>query len=107
MVEQIKVNRELRKTVEIKLTDGTVMSGPRWTPVSDFMAVYQDPKKPLIVGAIVDHNLRELTFPISADATVEPIAYVGYGWGANLSTIIDFSIRSSLPGIVFRLDVDY
>jgi uridine kinase len=74
MVEQIKVNRELRKTVEIKLTDGTVMSGPRWTPVSDFMAVYQDPKKPLIVGAIVDHNLRELTFPISADATVEPIA---------------------------------
>jgi len=74
MVEQIMVNRELRKTVEIKLSDGTVMSGPRCTPVSDFMAVYQDPKKPLIVGAIVDHNLRELTFPISADATVEPIA---------------------------------
>jgi len=74
MVEQIVVNRELRKTVEIKLSDGTVMSGPRCTPVSDFMAVYQDPKKPLIVGAIVDHNLRELTFPISADATVEPIA---------------------------------
>ena len=73
MVEKIKVNRELRKTVEIRLTDGTVMSGPRWTPISDFMAVYQDPKKPLIVGAIVDHNLRELTFPISADATVEPI----------------------------------
>jgi len=37
------------------------------------MRVYQDPDKPQIVGAIVNNDLRELTFPIAADAKVTPI----------------------------------
>jgi len=55
------------------MADGTVMSGPRYTLVAEFMQVYQDPDKPQIVGAIVNNELRELTFPISADARVSPI----------------------------------
>jgi uridine kinase len=37
------------------------------------MRAYQDPQKPQIVGAIVNHNLRELTFPIEMDAEVTAV----------------------------------
>ncbi len=73
MVSKIQLNDKMRDTVEIILTDGTVMSGPRNTPVGEFIKVYQDPEKPQIVGAIVNNELRELTFPVSMDAKVNPV----------------------------------
>jgi uridine kinase len=73
MAPKIKINEKMRDTVEVIVADDTVMSGPRHTPVGEFMKVYQDPDKPQIVGAIVNHDLRELTFPISIDAVVTPI----------------------------------
>jgi uridine kinase len=73
MNKAIKINEKMRDTVEVIVDDGTVMSGPRNTPIGEFMRVYQDPDKPQIVGAIVNNDLRELTFPISADAKVTPI----------------------------------
>ncbi|MFY9366879.1 MAG: nucleoside kinase [Brevefilum fermentans] len=73
MHDQIKIESKMRDEVEVVLSDGTVMSGPRHTPVGEFMRKYQKPEQPLIVGAIVNHELRELTFPISADAKVTPV----------------------------------
>jgi len=73
MSKEIKINKKMRDTVEVIVDDGTVMSGPRHTPIGEFMRIYQDPEKPQIVGAIVNNDLRELTFPISADAKVTPI----------------------------------
>jgi uridine kinase len=73
MESKIQINEKKRDTVEVIMADGTVMSGSRYTPVSEFMKVYQDPDKPQIVGAIVNNDLRELTFPISADAEVSPV----------------------------------
>jgi uridine kinase len=73
MSTEIKIEQKMRDTVEVIMADGTVMSGPRHAPVGEFMRKYQDPHKPLIVGAIVNHDLRELTFPVSADAKVSPV----------------------------------
>lgn len=73
MANKIKFHEEMRDTVEVLIEDGTIMSGPRHTPIGEFMRAYQNPKKPQIVGAIVNDNLRELTFPISADAKVSPV----------------------------------
>jgi len=73
MDKAIKINKKMRETVEVIVDDGTVMSGPRHTPIGEFMRVYQDPDKPQIVGAIVNNDLRELTFPIAVDAKVTPI----------------------------------
>ena len=70
---EIKINDQMRETVEVIMTDGTVMSGPRHTPVGTFMKVFQDPEKPQIVGAVVNNELRELTYPLSADAKVKPV----------------------------------
>ena len=73
MNEDIRIEQKMRETVEVILTDGTVMTGPRHTPIGDFLEKYQDPQKPLIVGAIINNDLRELTFPVSADARVSPV----------------------------------
>jgi uridine kinase len=73
MTVEIKIEEKKRETVEVIMADGTVMSGPRHASVGDFMRKYQDPNKPLIVGAIVNHDLRELTYPISMDAKVSPV----------------------------------
>ena len=73
MSNEIRINEKMRDTVEVILEDGTIMSGPRHTPVGEFMKVFQDPEKPQIVGAIVNNELRELTYPISVDSKVVPI----------------------------------
>jgi uridine kinase len=73
MRHNIQIKEEMRELVEVIMPDGKVISGPRHTPIAEFMKVYQDPEKPQIVGAIVNHNLRELTYPISVEATVAPV----------------------------------
>lgn len=73
MEPKITVETQMRKEVEILLPDGKVLRGPRNTPVEAFMKVYQDPKKPSIVGAIVNYDLRELTYPIRIDSVVKPV----------------------------------
>jgi len=60
-----------RPTIEIHLPDGRVLSGPRGARVGDFLfAVEHDSQ---LVGAVVNGDLRELTFPIEMDSRVKPV----------------------------------
>ena len=63
-----------RPTVEIHLPDGRVICGPRGSPVGHFLSTLETPKAPPTVGAIINGELRELTFPIQMDAKVTPIS---------------------------------
>jgi uridine kinase len=62
-----------RLTVEIHLPDGRVFSGPRNTPVGEFLRTLPEWENPPIVGAIVNGELRELSYPIEVDARVRPV----------------------------------
>jgi uridine kinase len=62
-----------RVSVEIHLPDGRVISGPRGAKVGDFLKILDDADLPPIVGAIVNYELRELTYPIHMDAKVRPV----------------------------------
>jgi uridine kinase len=73
MAEKITVCEKPRETVQVLMSDGTVLQGPRHTPVGEFMRKYQDPEEPLIVGAVVNEELRELTYPVSTDARISPL----------------------------------
>ncbi|NPV76997.1 MAG: nucleoside kinase [Anaerolineae bacterium] len=64
---------EPRKTVEIHLPDGRVFSGPRNIPVGDFFRKFEAANGSPIVGAIINGELRELTYPIQMDARVQPV----------------------------------
>ena len=59
-----------RDTVEVHLTDGRVLCGPRHAPVGKFLQALPEAENPPIVGAIVNGELRELTYPIKMDSNV-------------------------------------
>jgi uridine kinase len=60
-----------RPSVEIHLPDGRVLSGPRGAKVEDFLTVLELDSQP--VAAVINSDLRELTFPIEMDSRVAPI----------------------------------
>ena len=57
-----------RETVELTLNDGRIITGKRGGSLESFARVVQKPEDPLIVGAILDGQLRELTYPVNKDA---------------------------------------
>ncbi|MBN2547630.1 MAG: nucleoside kinase [Anaerolineales bacterium] len=63
-----------RPTVEVHLPDGRVLCGPRHAPIGDFLKALPEFEEPPIVGAIVNGELRELTYPIKMDSSVRPIS---------------------------------
>lgn len=64
---------EPRAQVEIHLPDKRVLSGRRGLPVEAFLRALPEWQDPPVVGAIVNGELRELTYPIVMDARVEPV----------------------------------
>jgi uridine kinase len=60
-------------TVEIKLPDGRIFRGPRDTPVERFLRALPEWGEPPIVGAVVNGDLRELTFLICTESKVKPV----------------------------------
>jgi len=64
---------EKRDTVEVHLPDGRVLCGKRDTPVEKFLKTLPEWNDSYIVGAVINHDLRELTYPIHMDAVVTPV----------------------------------
>ena len=64
---------DARDDVEVQLIDGRVLSGPRYTPIGAFLEQLPEWNTPQIVAAVVDGELRELTYPIEKDAIVKAI----------------------------------
>ena len=63
-----------RATVEVHLPGGRVLSGPRGTPIGTFLRELPDwDHRDPIVGAVVNSELRELTYPIDMDARVSVV----------------------------------
>lgn len=60
-----------RETVQIILPDNRVLEGPRGSQLETFLSALNTPAP--IVGAIVNRELRELTYPIEIDSYVRPV----------------------------------
>jgi len=60
-----------RSEVEVHLPDGRVLTGPRGAPVGEFLQAIESEAP--IVAAIVDDELRELTYPIDMEARLRPV----------------------------------
>lgn len=63
----------LSDTVDIFLPDGRVLRGPRGAPVGNFLRTLPEADDPPIVGAVVNGELRELTYPVKMEANVRPV----------------------------------
>jgi uridine kinase len=63
-----------RDTVEVHLQDGRVLSGPRGSTAGDFLLAAPGSNSAPLVAAIVNGDLRELTFPIKMDSSLTPVS---------------------------------
>ena len=70
---QFIVSSTQRSDVEVKLPNGQIIKGPRGECVGNFLKMFNEWDGSPIVGAVVDGNLRELTYPIQKDAEVRPL----------------------------------
>jgi len=97
-----------RPTVEIHLPDGRVICGLRGADVGDFLKLLVDPISPPIVGAVVNGELRELTYPITMDSKVRPVA-MGEADGMliyrrSLIFLLDAAFEDLYPEAVLTID---
>src|SRR5215208_1819349 len=70
MAEQINLVPP-RTSVEIQLPDGRVLSGPRGARVGKFLETLEYGAQ--LIAAIVNGDLRELTYPIHIESRVMPV----------------------------------
>jgi len=97
-----------RPTVEIHLPDGRAISGPRGTPVGDFLRLLEKETTAPIVGAIINGELRELTYPIQMDAKVKPITTSDADgariYRRSLVFLLETAFEEIFPGAVLTVD---
>lgn len=95
-------------TVEIYLPNDSVISGPRGTKVGDFLKILDDPDSPPIVGAIVNGELRELTYAVSMDAYIRPVT-MGEADGMriyrrSLTFLLETAFEAIFPDAILMID---
>ena len=99
---------EPRPTVQIHLPDGRVLEGPRGAQLATLLAPLADPADPT-VGAILNSELRELTFPVELDGRARPVT-MGEADGMriyrrSLTFLLASAFEELFPGA--RLMVDH
>lgn len=97
-----------RTNVEIHLPDGRVINGPRGAPVGNFLKLLESPDTAPIVGAVVNGELRELTYPIEMDARVRPVTMQESDgmliYRRSLTFLLDAAFEELYPSVVLTID---
>ncbi len=97
-----------RPTVEIHLPDGQVICGPRGAVVGKFLSLLETPESPPLVGAIINGELRELTFPILLDAKVTPISMEDADgmliYRRSLTFLLEAAFEELYPDVTLTID---
>jgi uridine kinase len=71
---QITIHQSPRENIEVFLPDGRSVQGPRGITIEKLLKSVENITNAPLMGAIVNSDLRELTFPIEIDARVRPIS---------------------------------
>ena len=105
MNEQITIVSP-RSSVEIHLPDGRVLSGPRGAKLGEFLhAVEHDSQ---VVAAIVNGDLRELTYPISIESRVTPVTMADPDgariYRRSLTFLLEMAFNELFPDAVLFVD---
>ncbi len=97
-----------RPTIEIHLPDGLVISGPRGDAVVQFFNILEGYEEAPIVGAIINGQLRELTYKIEMDALVSPVT-MGQADGMrfyrrSLTFLLESAFHELFPNALMTID---
>ncbi len=95
-------------TVQIHLPDGRTLEGPRGAPIEAFLSLVNDPAAPA-VGAIVNGDLRELSYPVHMEAEVRPVTMATADgmriYRRSLTFLLESAFEDTYPGV--RLTIDH
>jgi uridine kinase len=97
-----------RPTVEAHLTDGRVICGPRGAPAAQFLRLLETELPAPIVGALVNAELRELTYPIQMDCQLSPVTMAEADgmliYRRSLTFLLDTAFEELFPDAVLTVD---
>lgn len=97
-----------KPAVEIHLPDDQVISGPRGAAVGSFLQLLQDQNTNPIVGAIVNYQLRELTYPIQLESIVQPVTMNDADgmrfYRRSLTFLLETAFHQLFPDAVLTID---
>jgi len=97
-----------RHTVEVHLPDQRVISGPRGAAVGEFLDLYKLSAPSPIVGAVVNSELRELTYPIENDSYVRAVTMSESDgmliYRRSLSFLLEAAFEELFPEALLTID---
>jgi len=95
-----------RSSVEIQLPDGRVLSGPRGAKVGKFLETLEYDAQ--LIAAVVNGDLRELTYPISIESRVIPITMSDPDgariYRRSLTFLLEMAFSDLFPDAVLFVD---
>ena len=95
-----------RSSVEIQLPDGGVLSGPRGAKVGEFLSTLE--LEAQVVAAVVNGDLRELTYPISIESRVIPVTMSDPDgariYRRSLTFLLEMAFNDLFPEAVLFVD---
>jgi len=99
-----------RTTAQVKLADGRVYEAPVWTPLEEYInaAGRERPWPFPIVAALIDDELRELTYHIERDVEVTPLGADDRDgsriYRRSLTFLMVVAVRELFPDARLRVD---
>src|SRR5688572_10398447 len=95
-----------RPSVEIYLPDGRVLSGPRGARIGEFLQTLESEAQ--IVAAIINGDLRELTYSIEIESRVIPVTMSNPDgariYRRSLTFLLETAFSDLFPGAVLYGD---
>jgi uridine kinase len=95
-----------RASVEIQLPDGRVLSGPRGSKVGQFLETLEYDAQ--LIAAVVNGDLRELTYPINIESRVLPITMSDPDgariYRRSLTYLLEMAFSDLFPDAVLFVD---
>lgn len=105
--QQVKVESS-RPTIELIFSDGRVFTGERGASLEKLLQQLPEWDNPPIMGAVVNGELRELTYPIEMDSRIRLVT-MGDDDGAriyrrSITFLLEAAFEELFPNLVMTLD---
>src|SRR5512139_3949619 len=100
---------EARATAQVTFADGRVYEAPLWTPLEAYVraAGAERPWPMPIVAALIDDELRELTYHIERDVEVTPLGMDNRDgsriYRRSLTFLMVVAVRELFPAVRLRV----
>ncbi len=102
-----KVNSP-RQTIELILPDGRVYTGKRGATLADLLKALPEWDNPPIMGAVVNGELRELTYTIEMDARIRLVTMEDDDgariYRRSITFLLEAAFEELFPGVIMTLD---